>query len=135
LPLDGCRDRIARAGECDEERVALGPHLYAVVGSECFAQELAVDVLELGVALVTDLAHGLRRPLDVCEQERDGSRGQCRHSPLPPGPHDAGPWDIPSVDDYVVTRIGRPVRSSESNCDLVEPWFPDQSMPTGSNWR
>ena len=54
---DGRRDRRARrAGEDDEERVALGPLLVAAVRREGLAQELAMPLAQLGVALGADAA-------------------------------------------------------------------------------
>ncbi len=80
LPLrrDGGRDRILRARERDEERVALRVDLTAAVGVERSSQDPLV--LGKGVAVeVAELLEEPRRPFDVREEERDGPAGELGH--------------------------------------------------------
>ena len=72
LRLDGCRNRIARAREDEEERVSLSVHLDAVGRCEGFAHDPSVRAQELRVCLAEPLEE-LRRVLDVGEDEGDRS--------------------------------------------------------------
>ena len=62
------RDGVRRARECDEERIALGVDLVAVVGAERLPEEAAVRLEQL-VVTVTRLVQQARGALDVGEQE------------------------------------------------------------------
>jgi hypothetical protein len=74
--LDRARseDSVARAGECDEERVALGVHFDSAVLQERLAHHAAVFGEHLRVALA-ELVQKARRALDVREQQRDRAAG------------------------------------------------------------
>ena len=67
----GRGDRAGRGRERDEERVALGVDLDAVVGFERSAQHAPVLRERLGVGVRTDRMEQTRRRLDVGEEERD----------------------------------------------------------------
>ena len=67
----GRGDRAGRGRERDEERVALGVDLDAVVGFERGAQHAPVLRERLGVGVRTDRVEQTRRRLDVGEEERD----------------------------------------------------------------
>ena len=67
LDRDGRRDRVRRAAERDEERVALGVYLLAVVGRERLAHETLLIGQELAVALPPKAFEELGRALDVGE--------------------------------------------------------------------
>lgn len=77
LSADAGRDRIGRAGEGDEEGIALRIHLRAAALGERSAKQTAMRSEHLPIALLQPL-YQLRRAVDVGEEERDGSGGQ-RH--------------------------------------------------------
>ena len=74
-------ERVRRAREGDDERVALRIHLDAAVPRESVAQHHPVLAQELGVALPV-LAQQPRRALDVREEERNRARRELTHSPI-----------------------------------------------------
>jgi hypothetical protein len=76
LRIDGGGDRIARAGEREEERVALRVDLRAAPLTEALADETPVVAGDVSVSLVAELLEELGRALDVGEDERDGAAGQ-----------------------------------------------------------
>ena len=78
LAGDGRQQRVARAGERDEEAVPLRVDLVAPVGLERGAQECLVLVQHRRV-LVAQLLHEARRSLDVGEEEGDGALREVRH--------------------------------------------------------
>jgi hypothetical protein len=75
---------IARAGERDEERVALRVHLAAAVRGEGCPQQAAVLGEQVTVG-VTRLLQQVRGPLDVREEEGDRA-GRQRRLDRPVGP-------------------------------------------------
>ena len=74
-PVLGRRDCVRRSREGDEERVALGIHLRAVVPREGVPQGAAVLGEEIGVVRPV-LLQEPRRALDVGEEKRDGAGGK-----------------------------------------------------------
>ena len=70
--------RITRARERNEERVALRVDLDPVVRGERCTKRAAMLAERVGVA-VTELVQQLRRALDVGEEEGDGSAGKLAH--------------------------------------------------------
>jgi hypothetical protein len=81
LHLGRRRDRVARAHEREEERVALRVDLDAVVRGERAAHEPPVIRQHLGVA-VAQLLEQRGRALDVGEGEGDGAAGKLGHDPI-----------------------------------------------------
>jgi hypothetical protein len=71
----GYRPGTAREG--DEERVSRGLHLDPIVARPDVAQE-AVVPREHADVIRAETIEEARRALDVGEQERDRSRGECR---------------------------------------------------------
>jgi hypothetical protein len=82
LRADRRGDRVARAGEGDEERVVLGVDLAAVVLDERRAQQALILANDIGPA-VAQPRQQPRRALDVAEQERHGPARKLRHKPQP----------------------------------------------------
>jgi hypothetical protein len=80
LRLLGGRGRIARAGERDQERVALGVHLHPAVCGNGVAKHGSVLGQRRRV-VASQLAEQPRRPLDVREEERHRPGGQGPHGP------------------------------------------------------
>ena len=78
-PSRGRRKRVRRAGERDEERVALRVHLDAAVPGERVPQHTPVLAQQLDVALSV-LVQQPRRAFDVREQERDGAGWKLAHN-------------------------------------------------------
>ena len=73
-----CRARPVRSSQKDdEERIAVGRHLDAVVFGDRSAHDPAVFVVQPG-ELVTELVREPRRCLDVGEAEHDFSLGKRR---------------------------------------------------------
>jgi hypothetical protein len=68
--------RCSREG--DEERVALGVHLGASMIGKCFPKHLTVARESLGVG-IPELLQKLGGPLDVGEEEGDGSGREVAH--------------------------------------------------------
>ena len=79
LALGRGRGRIGGAREGDEERVALGVHLDAVVGAERLAQEPPVLGQQVGVGVAVH-AEEAGRALDVREEECDRAGGERGHA-------------------------------------------------------
>src|SRR5262249_10266597 len=78
LRLDRGQSRVTGAGEREEERVSLVVHLAPVVYRDGVAEDLALAREQLAVPL-SQLAHELRRALDVGEQHRHRPPGRGRH--------------------------------------------------------
>ena len=76
----GSGDRIMRATERDEERIALGVDLDAVVLGEGVTEHVPVRGEHVAVP-VAEAAGELGRPFDVGEEEGDGSGGEAGHDP------------------------------------------------------
>lgn len=70
--------RQGTAGEDDEKRVALGPHLDPAVRRERVTDDAAVDLEYLLPAIGTERPDHLCRTLDIGEQHRDGPGGEWR---------------------------------------------------------
>src|SRR5262245_20350182 len=68
-------DRVARAAEREEERIALTVDLVPSVSAEGCPEQV-VMLLEQDPVLVAEPAHEPRRALDVAEEERDRSGGR-----------------------------------------------------------
>jgi hypothetical protein len=81
LRVAGGRQGVGSPSERDEEGVALGVDLYAVVPLEGVAQHAPVlgERLRVGVA---ELVHQPRRALDVGEEEGDGAGRELAHPPI-----------------------------------------------------
>src|SRR5205085_1149686 len=79
LRVDRRADRVARAWEREEERVALRVDLGPAVRRERLAHDPPVLPRDLGV-VVAELLQQLRRAFDVGEGERDGSAGERAHA-------------------------------------------------------
>ena len=79
--LNVCRrgNRVARAGERDEERVALRVHFEPAVARECVADHAAVLRQYVGVAL-PELVKQARGALDIGEEECDGPARRLGHA-------------------------------------------------------
>ena len=77
-------DRIVRATESDEERVALRVDLDPVVRGERVAKHLPVRREHVLVA-AAEPAGELGRPFDVGEEKGDGSGGEAGHDPAADG--------------------------------------------------
>ena len=75
LRVDCRRDRVARPGEDEEERVALRVHLDTARRAEGIADDPAMRGQDLAVVVPEPLEE-LRGVLDVGEDESDGSNGQ-----------------------------------------------------------
>src|SRR6266516_6882966 len=71
--------RIAGRLEHHEKAVALGPQLPAAAGAERGAQQGALGGQRRSVVAVTETAQQRRRPLDVAEEQRHGTRGKPPH--------------------------------------------------------
>jgi len=79
LALRGGGYGVRRAGECDEERVALRVDLNASVVGKCRAESPPMFVQGLPV-IVAQLTEQLRRTLHVCEKQRhDAGRQLAYH--------------------------------------------------------
>ena len=78
---NGGRDRSGRRWKGDEEGVPLGPHLDATLRLEGRPQQLLVSSEDRRPSLALRLEQP-GRPLDVGEQERDGTGQQLGHSVL-----------------------------------------------------
>ncbi len=74
----GGGDGSGRGRERDEERVALGPELLPALGSEGGPHQLLV-ARQYRRPTVAEVLEETGRPLDVAEQERDGTGEQLRH--------------------------------------------------------
>src|SRR5206468_10070277 len=86
----GC-ERLIRALERDEERVALAVHLVPTVALEAGAQDVPMRVERLRVPVLPQFGEQSGRPLDVREEERDRSARLPRHPSrtiAPPDAHD-----------------------------------------------
>jgi hypothetical protein len=83
LAVDRRLDPVARTGERDEERVALGADLVAVVRDERLTEEPAMVGQQLAVPLA-ELLEQARRALDVGEEHRHRPRGQHGHDSFVP---------------------------------------------------
>ena len=80
LRIGRCGDRVLRALEDDEERVALRVDLEPAVPVESLAKQAAV----LGEHLLVTIAQGPEQPsraFDVREEEGDGSAWKLGHQP------------------------------------------------------
>jgi hypothetical protein len=89
LRISGCTNRIGCTGECDEEGVALGVNLGAVVRRERLPQQ-APMLVESACIRVSQVMQKLRRALDVREEKRhDAGRERGGHLAIIPGrdPH------------------------------------------------
>ena len=80
LTLDCGEQRLTRARERDEERIALRVDLVAAVGVERLPEQ-ALMVAEHRAVVVPQPLHQPRRSLDVREQEGDGAGGWIDHRP------------------------------------------------------
>jgi hypothetical protein len=76
---DGGGDRIAGAGEREEERVALGIDLGSSGGAERLAEDPSVVARQLAVRLVAKLLEQPRRAFDVGEREGHRAGVQLAH--------------------------------------------------------
>ena len=74
--FSGGGERGGRRRERDEERVALGIDLHAIVTGTRLADDLPVCGKRLGIGLRSQLVQELRRSLDVGEEKRDSARGK-----------------------------------------------------------
>jgi hypothetical protein len=110
LDRDRRRNRVCGAAEGDEECVALGVDLAAVVGGERLAQHHLVAGEHLTVALPADLLEQRGRSLDIREQESDRAAQTLRRAP----PSCKGLAGSVSCQG---TRRGRP---EESNQQIAE---------------
>jgi len=92
LHLHGCTDGIGGASEGHEEGISLRVDLVAATRLERGTQEGPTLCQHVGVALA-QLLQQLGRPLDVAEEQRDGTHGEVLHTESPCR------WseDIPSV--------------------------------------
>jgi hypothetical protein len=79
LCRDGRRDSLSGTSECKEERVPLSVDLDAPVLAERGSDNAAVVRNQLCIALAEALEKA-RRPLNVAEEESDGSSGQICQS-------------------------------------------------------
>jgi hypothetical protein len=79
LCCDGRRDSLTGSSKCEEERVPLSVDLDAPVLSESVPDDAAVVRNQFCIALAEALEKA-RRPLNVAEEERDGSSGQICQS-------------------------------------------------------
>jgi hypothetical protein len=70
------RQRVRRAGESDEKRIALRVHLDTAVPAEGLAQDSTVLGQHVGV-LVAELVQKSRRAFDVGEEKRSPSRTEA----------------------------------------------------------
>src|SRR5438270_4414183 len=70
------------ASKGHEEGISLGVHLVTVPPPECRAQEVAILLQQVGVAL-THLLKQTSGPLHVGEEQRDGSHREVMHTVLP----------------------------------------------------
>ena len=80
LCCDGRRDGLAGSSECEEERV---PLLVDFDGPVLLAEDVPDDAAVVRNQLCIPLAEALekaRRPLNVAEEEGDGSSGQICQS-------------------------------------------------------
>jgi hypothetical protein len=80
-PLGGRRggDRVHGRPKHREEGVALRPDVDAVMVADGLAQDPVMLLEHVGPSR-SERPGQVGRPLDVSEQERDGPRGQFRHS-------------------------------------------------------
>ena len=83
LALGGRGYGIGRSGEGDEERIALGVDLDAVVPRERIPEHPAMLGENVCVA-VTELLEQSRRPFDVGEEKRDRSARKLPHADMIP---------------------------------------------------
>jgi hypothetical protein len=72
----GGGERSGRRRKRDEERIALGIDLHAIVTGTRLSDDLPVCGKRLGVGLRSQLVQELRRPLDVGEEKRDSAGGK-----------------------------------------------------------
>ena len=79
LRFDGCRDGVASPREREEERIALRVDLDTAARRKALAHQPAMAGQDLAV-LVSERFEQARRPLDVAEDERDGSARQSSHA-------------------------------------------------------
>ena len=84
LAVARCDDRVARAGEADEEGVTLRVDLVPLERGEGLAQEPSVIVEHGGVRLGAEVSKQPRRALDIGEQEGDGPGGALAHRRMMP---------------------------------------------------
>ena len=80
LTLDCGQQRLTRARERDEERIALRVDLVAAVGVERLPEQ-ALMVAEDRAVVITQPLHQPRRSLDVREKEGDDAGGWIDHRP------------------------------------------------------
>jgi hypothetical protein len=80
LTLDRGQQRLARACERDEERIALRVDLVTVVSLEG-PPEHALMVAEDRAVVIAQLLHEPRRALDIREEEGDSASGRLDHRP------------------------------------------------------
>jgi hypothetical protein len=78
LGRDRTRDRVSRARERVEERVALGVDLRAALVTEAFPEQPPVVAHDLAVG-IAQLLEQPRRALDVGEEKCDGASGKRCH--------------------------------------------------------
>src|SRR5215207_2707743 len=79
MSLGGCRERLLRGHERDEERISLSVDLNAAVPRKRIPQPSAMLTERLAVTLVTQLMQQPRRGFDVRKQEGDSARGKVGH--------------------------------------------------------